>query len=321
MGYSPLCFFLLGIFEVLLCVGILFALFDRNFIPEKYMEFMMISFLLPIYRSITIVIVIWGLFIGFDGIIGIFPAGVELYVAKWFLLRAVTESLSIFFLNVGVGVKSIRSSLLLGFLWTSGNFLIIIFSFILNDIAFGISAEIILCSLIMYYLFMWLLPPRFLHRRPAYLTFSCLNCFLLCSEMIGVATYVSNKNSASIQCSTELIFSVDEFIQLIVILKAFCDDSLFWQGILIPAEFQLLSLCVCRIVCQFKVKFEYTVTGSLEYESSGRSRRNWINYRLAEKSCEHYSIHLLNSGHKVIGNDGLLLFILSKYYPFASISQ
>eukprot|EP01036_Dinobryon_divergens_P024381 gene24382-32827_t len=50
-------------------------------------------------------------------------------------------------------------------------------------------------------------------------------------ELVGVLVYITNTDDQSKQCAVELIFSVDEFLQLIIILKAFCDDSLFWQGL------------------------------------------------------------------------------------------
>lgn len=231
IGYTPLCYFLLGIFEVVLCFGTLATIFDRNCLGARHTQFININFLLPIYRTVTLIITICGLFMGIDGIIGIFPVGVRLYLVKWFLLRTVNESLSAFFLNVGVGYRTIRNSVFIGFIWTTFNFLIVVIPFSLNnDLAFGISVTIVLVSLILYYSIMALLPSKLLHRRPASFVFSLMNSFLLCSELVGVIVYISNINDQSKQCAVELIFSVDEFLQLVIILKAFCDDSLFWQG-------------------------------------------------------------------------------------------
>ena len=231
IGYTPICYFLLGIFEVFLCFGTLATIFDRSCLEARHTQFISINFLLPIYRTVTLIITVCGLFMGIDGIIGIFPVGVNLYLVKWFLLRTVTESLSVFFLNVGVGFRTIRNSVIIGLVWTTCNFLAVVIPYALNhDLAFAISVSIVLFSLILYYFAMVVLPDKLLHRRPATFYFCLTNCFLLCSELVGVLVYISNTDDQSKQCAVELIFSVDEFLQLIIILKAFCDDSLFWQG-------------------------------------------------------------------------------------------
>lgn len=248
VGYTPLCYLVLGALEILFCVCIAFAIYDRNFSTQPLFSNYS-AYILPLYTSVMVFVTIIGTCIGLDEIVGVFPSSVQLYLAKWFMLRFVTESLSIFLIHVGIGVNAIRISALIGFFWTSANFLIVYISFLVFDIAiFTYTVEFVLALLIIYYLIIWVAPLKVISRRPAAIKYSLLNTFLLISEMVAVSIYLWDSEDESIQCATELVFSVDEFLQLLVILIAFVDDSFFWQG---GVAAQVLQLTLSHTVSLF----------------------------------------------------------------------
>ena len=59
-----------------------------------------------------------------------------------------------------------------------------------------------------------------------------LTCLLLTTQLAAVVyIFAEGEHNNSAQCSIEMVFSINEFVQLIVILIAFSQDSSFWQGL------------------------------------------------------------------------------------------
>lgn len=230
IGSSPVGYFILGIIETVFFLIITVILIRKTFFPTVT-PYGGQSILLPLYFSVTVVIVIIGLFIGIDYMLGYEPTNFIVLLCKWVIIRFFSEALSIFFLHVGIGLRSIRNSLILSFMWSTINWLMVIITYFYG------SATVFLCfvifvisTLIIYYLNMWLLPLNYLHRRPAIVVYSLCNIFVLLTQLILFIIYMDDFNTDSTVCIMTIISGTCEFLQLVIILKAFTDDSKFWQG-------------------------------------------------------------------------------------------
>lgn len=232
VGLAPLPYFILGSVEVVYNIILFIIVTKRNFFASKQYS-SNLSFILPVYLTMVYFIVLVGFLVGFHRMFGVRPTNVFVSLLKWFVLRGCTESLSLFFQQAGIGIRSIRDSLWRGFVWTIANTALICSVYIVTGFSslFLGMCLVVLVELQLYYLVMWLAPVNLIHRRPVLFTFSWLNCLVLLLQLLAVLVSLSFHRTDDNECAVELFFSMSEFVQLIVVLIAFLQDSLFWQGI------------------------------------------------------------------------------------------
>ena len=120
---------------------------------------------------------------------------------------------------------------MLGTIWSGCNTLVLIAGLLLFDFhVFMFLALVVGVVLIVYYAVMWIAPYEKLHRRPAASSFALLNILLLFAQVIMIVVYIGSAERTNMKCAVELMFSITEFVQLAVMLYAFLQDSMFWQG-------------------------------------------------------------------------------------------
>jgi hypothetical protein len=187
-----------------------------------------------------IVIIIIGIIIGICNIIGVLPGNIDFFFVKWFILRSFTEGLSIFFLHIGIGLRSLNNSIFIGISWTSMNTIVVLSVYFFSGLSNSIIASlVVLSTLLTYYLGICLTPSKYLHRRPANIRFSLLNSALILSQIAVLSLLLAETGGGGgvgtpppeIVCAVEVLFAVCEFLQLVNILDSFSADSKFWQGI------------------------------------------------------------------------------------------
>jgi hypothetical protein len=231
IGYSPISYFTIGILEISFNLLVVIVIFRKQWL-SWFSQTAYVSFILPIYLTAVVVVLLFGFLIGIDGVIGIYPSSFIFYVVKWFVLRAITDSLTVFFAHPGIGLLSLRRSLMFGCGASAVCAIIILFSFYAIPFKdFIIVPIIILALFVAFHAAMVLLPSKYMHRRPAVKTFSFLNALLLSAQIsVVILLEFFGKRNVDAECAVEMVFAISEFLQLIVIINAFADDSMFWQG-------------------------------------------------------------------------------------------
>ena len=239
LGYAPASYFVIGVIEVLFSSFLSVIMFKRSYFPSLSRS-RYVSYILPIYVSTVVPLLVVCFLIGVHSIVGIYVTNTYLLITKWFVLRFISESLSIFFMHVGIGLGSALNSLRWGFLWAFCNAMleVIIYSVFGLD-GLLISTLVILCELLIAYSFFLLIPLERLHRRPALHRYSIVNVVVLLYQIAAVVGYMSSTDNSAASCSIEMNFSVSEFLQVCAVLYAFYRDSKFWQGLYVDARANL----------------------------------------------------------------------------------
>lgn len=199
----------------------------------------MVTYVLPVYLTVVIPLLILCFLIGIHCILGVFTTSKDILIVKWTILRWLTEGLSIFLLHPGIGVLSFRRSAAISFLWSLANGAAMVGALYIGGFKTMLyTSVVILVELIAYYLLMIGLPVKVLHRRPAMRRYSILNALILLYQLSVVLSYVgTDANSSSLTaCVVEVSFSITEFLQICAIMYAFCLDSQFWQGLYVGQE-------------------------------------------------------------------------------------
>lgn len=232
IGHSPLGMFTLGAFQIVFNLVIAALAFHHNVLTSAVSKQNYLSYVLPVYLSAVLLVILIGLFVGIDNVIGLYEQKYIASVLKWFILRSLSEGLSIFLCHSGIGIKSFRNSVIGGLVWSSCNSIVLGVSYycVANRSIFDAMVLFVVSSLIAYYALMWLLPLHWLHRRPALYSYAIGSMLVLIAQLVVSTAYFSNKSDEDVSCSVDLIFSVGVFFQLILILRAFYQDSMFWQG-------------------------------------------------------------------------------------------
>lgn len=239
LGYAPASYFVIGVFEVLFSTFVAIIMFKRSYFPSLSRS-QYVSYILPIYVSTVVPLLFVCFLIGVHSIVGIYVTNTYLLIAKWYVLRFLSESLSIFFMHVGIGLGSALNSLRWGLLWTSLNVLIEVVVFAVFGLdGLLISSLVIILELLFTYCSFLLIPLEKLHRRPALYRYSIANIVLLVYQGAAVIGYMSSTDNSAASCSIEMNFSICEFLQVLAILYAFYRDSKFWQGLYVDAKANL----------------------------------------------------------------------------------
>ena len=106
--------------------------------------------------------------------------------------------------------------------------------------AYSITAVTCLAATCIFYFLMWILPQRFVHRRPAMVTYAFWNVITL-SLFIAVCLLLANVSYSLASCSVEIILSICWMLQPFIILYAVRQDSLFWQGLYTNPTYSLFG--------------------------------------------------------------------------------
>jgi hypothetical protein len=139
--------------------------------------------------------------------------------------------MSLFLLHAGIGLKTVRRSIVVGVSWAFLHTLIIVLVFELSGFDHMVIAAVcILIELAVFYLLMVAIPWKYLHRRPAMYGYAFLNLLLVLYQLASLLAYIADNGSDNTSCATTICFSLSEFLQISIILFAFGEDSRFWQG-------------------------------------------------------------------------------------------
>lgn len=231
LGFAPASYFIIGIIEITFSILLTSLIFKRNCIP-KFNHQTVFTYILPIYLSIVISLMFITFLMGVDSILGFLITSKYLLIGKWFILRGLSESLSIFFMHPGIGIYSARRSLLAGFLWSFIHSVIGVLFYIFGGLNHLVLVAICaLVELFVFYLTVFFSPIRWLSRRPAIYSFSIFNLLIITYQLISASVYITGEDSSLNSCSIEICFTLTEFFIIINLINAFIQDSKFWQGI------------------------------------------------------------------------------------------
>jgi hypothetical protein len=239
IGYSPFSYFMIGILEILTSCLIFIVLFHRKLLPA-ISNLTFITYVLPVYTSVVTPLLVVCFAIGVNSIIGIFTTDTGWLIIKWAILRFLCESLGIFLMHPGIGQQSSKRSVSRGLVWTALHCIAV--SLALNFGSFRIMLLTvigIMIELSFYYAILAFVPMKYLPRRPASFRYALCNLLLLLFQIFILLTFLKAPNRNLFSCLTELSFSISEYLCFCVILYAFCEDSLFWQGLYTSADVNL----------------------------------------------------------------------------------
>lgn len=229
IGLSPVVTFLFGLIELLSMVVLILVAKMRCCIVNKQKGG--VTAVLPIYYFAMFYTIALGIILGVSSLIGINPLFIFAQNIFWILSRSCSEGLSVFLLHNGIGYKAMRTSILLGVSWGifSGITPMIVFLLSSNRRYFVLTILFLLFLLFIFYLSTLVLPQEVLHRRPALRRFAIQSLFVLSLMILANGLYLRNFSSSS--CSVEILYELCNFLQLLIILMALRQDSLFWQGL------------------------------------------------------------------------------------------
>jgi hypothetical protein len=229
VGYSPMPYFLCGTIGTSLLLYVAWSLYTSRNTIQRGMK--SIDVILPMYQIPVWYVLLVGIFIGITNILGILTAEIYTSIVKWGMYRVVVDGLAVFLMHNGIGRRALKNAIVGGVLWsllTSGLILTIYYQW--GYVAYSITAVTCLAATCIFYFLMWVLPQRFVHRRPAMVTYAFWNVITL-SLFIAVCLLLANVSYSLASCSVEIILSICWMLQPFIILHAVRQDSLFWQGL------------------------------------------------------------------------------------------
>ena len=231
IGEVSLASFMLGLVEALIYSALLIIIIKRNFFGYLWKS-SSINFILPIYLYVLTACVVLGLTNAVDDMSQFYMSSVVVSVFKWLIVRSITEGLSIFFLHTGIGVRAMRNAMIGGVLWGVVDSAISILVYkTLGFHAFLVCVLIILALLFLYYIILATIPYKFLNRRPATTSFALLTAFVLLCQISAIALKLGSSAKDGFECTVELTFSIARFVQVLIVIRGFIQDSFFWQGL------------------------------------------------------------------------------------------
>jgi hypothetical protein len=228
VGHASLSSFIFGIFEILgMCSILLYLRYSQVLARRGQID----SLVLPIYYIIVLYEIIVGLLVGLDSAVGLYYENVYVRALKWLLFQSASEGIAVLFLHNGVGIRALRNSSICGISWglVSSLLPVIVYR------AAGFSAYCalvitFLVILLIFYLICWLLPQRYMHRRPALVHLARFYVIIITLFLVGYLIALSSENDNN-NCVVELTFAVTDFLLPFVVLRALREDSMFWQGL------------------------------------------------------------------------------------------
>lgn len=153
----------------------------------------------------------------------------------WGAHHFVLEGIAFFLLHQGAGTRVVSRSARLALLWAVATTAIQTAAFLVtsNDLYLGLvlGYEVLLFA---FYVVCWLLPGRYLFRRPALAGYAAYWCLV---RAVNAASYImidqaTEGGSCILAANTVILFTL---VQPFVVYRAFVRDSQYWQGI-VPAS-------------------------------------------------------------------------------------
>lgn len=239
VGRTPLPNFVIGLVLIVTSFLLILWIFysSLNISTRKRGGFRIL--LLPIYHSVVVYTIVVTTLVGIDNLLGISSEYLFLHVVKWSLFQFQTVGILTFLMHHGVGWRALRHSLLLGALWSLISGFILVLSFYVtsttnNDnssINFLIALASVSLLLLVFFLALWLIPLKVLHRRPAATRLLQISAvfyaMVLATSLANIGTDISYKSL----CALQVVWALIDLVQPFVILGAVHEDSLFWQGL------------------------------------------------------------------------------------------
>ena len=239
IGNAPVPYFVCGVIAILGLVQLGSTLYKSDNTVMRGLK--SIDLILPVYVIPVWYVLTIGIIVGVSNIIGLLTTEVYTSIIKWGLYRFVAEGLAVFLMHNGIGERALRNAVLAGAAWgiiSSGAILY------MQDMwgysAYSVQAVIGLSITLAFYLVLWILPQRYLHRRPAMVNYAFWNVLIL-SLFIVVFSLLGYLQYSIASCSVEIILSICWMLQPFIIVFAMRQDSLFWQGLYSNPEYRMLG--------------------------------------------------------------------------------
>lgn len=235
-GILPVIPFSFGIFEicVMLFIFLIFrfeslfkSIFRANIgVRETATLFM------PIYYLVAYYSIIVGILIGIVSIIGISSSNVPYDFVKWILIRFCSESLAVFFLQNGIGSVAIKRSLTIGTSWSLFSGSVPLLTYYSSPQTtfkhYNTSRFVFTVIICVFYFFLWVIPQKFLHYRPALKRYALLKFLILFIQVIYELFIIITGDDS---CVTLILSEIPDCCHPFIILYAIRQDTLFWQGL------------------------------------------------------------------------------------------
>jgi hypothetical protein len=227
VGHASMSSFVFGVFEI---IGMISIVIYVRYADINARRGQMNSLVLPIYYMIVVYEIAIGLLVGFDSVVGLYYDNIYARGVKWFLFQSVSEGLAVLFLHNGVGIRAFRNASVCGLVWgiVSAWLPIIVYHTVSYEAYCGVVITF-LSLLLAFYLCCWLLPQRYLHRRPALVHLSRFYIIIISIFLVGYLISLSTQGGAN--CVVELTFAIADFFLPFIVLRALREDSRFWQGL------------------------------------------------------------------------------------------
>jgi hypothetical protein len=237
VGGVPLTYFVVGLIEILCSLFFIITIINRAVCRMwKPAAISMFSYMLPIYMGAVVGLVALLLITGLLSITGVFSNNQYYFMSKVFILRAISESLSVFLLQPGIGAVSARRSVAIGLTWTLISVSFVLLLYVTSGFRFLlIGSSIVLMQLLIFYILIFVLPLQLLPRRPALRWFSFLSILVLTAQLLCLLSYIGIKSQHA-ACAVELSFALGELAQVVHLVAAFALDSRFWQGLYVDLK-------------------------------------------------------------------------------------
>ena len=232
IGESPLPYFIVGIIEAILLILLWIVIKRSRHLASRGFNFASDLLILPIYNLILQFIFVVGICVCVINVFGLYSRNMYVIVSKWCLYRGVSEAIAISFMHNGVGMKCLTNSICMGFFWgILASFIPLYIYYIAGFQTYCIVITILAILLLIFYICNWLLPYKYLHRRPSMIAYARFYTLLILC-FITVTVLVIFEIIDKILCVAEISLLILDLLQPFVIFRALQEDSMYWQGLL-----------------------------------------------------------------------------------------
>ena len=240
VGYSSMPYFICGTVATIFLLYVAWNLYVTRNTVRRGMK--SIDVILPMYQFPVWYVITVGIIIGITNIIGIQQEQIYTSIVKWGLYRVAVDGLAVFLMHNGIGMRALRHAVIGGLFWSTVTSGTILFAYFESGYkAYSYTTITWLALTAIFYLCMWLIPQRFVHRRPAMVTYAFWNVVILLL-FIAVCVFLAQEDDYDIAtCSVEIILSICWMMQPFIILYTVRQDSLFWQGLYRNPQYTLFG--------------------------------------------------------------------------------
>jgi len=238
---TPIIYFISGFLVFMVQIFLISMLKRSRYLASRGDRKASNILVIPIYYIAVVYLVAIGVLVGIDDMLGYYDAKVFMMCIKWGLYRLCSETLAVFLMHNGVGVKVFHRSLFFGSLWATFSTIVPLVLF--ATLGWGrylIGSTVLVLILDCFYFVMWLAPAEYVHRRPALVVLSRFFAIgLLLFAAAHIILYYRSDLRAS--CMVEVIIVFADLLQPLVIFYTMQQDSQFWQGLYCPGDKNTVS--------------------------------------------------------------------------------